>query len=80
MTRTTLAKTKPKPKPKALTVRKTTAKPSPGKCATNVSEGDRQAMIREAAYFKAVQSGFNGNCMEHWLAAEKEIDKKLNGA
>ena len=75
MTRNTLAKTKPK----ALTVRKMTTKPSPGKCATNVSAADRQTMIREAAYYKAVQSGFNGNCMEHWLAAEKDIDKKLNG-
>jgi hypothetical protein len=35
-------------------------------------------MIREAAYFKAIQSGFNGDCMEHWLEAEREIDRKLN--
>ena len=76
MSRTTLAKSTPK----VLAVSKTTAKPTPRKSTTKVSERDRQAMIQEAAYFKAVQSGFNGDCMAHWLAAEKEIDRKLNGA
>ncbi len=74
MARTPLAKSTPK----VLTVPKASVKPTPGKSATKVSEGDRQAMIREAAYFKAMQSGFNGDYMAHWLAAEKEIDRKLN--
>jgi hypothetical protein len=76
MAHTTLAKTKPK----ALAIRKAPAKLNPGKSAKKVSAGDRQAMIRDAAYFKAMQSGFNGDCLEHWLAAEKEIDRKLNRA
>ncbi|OGT82731.1 MAG: hypothetical protein A3H91_16475 [Gammaproteobacteria bacterium RIFCSPLOWO2_02_FULL_61_13] len=63
-----------------MAVRKAPAKPTPGKGATKVSESDRQAMIRDAAYFKAVQSGFNGDCMAHWLAAEREINKKLKGS
>ncbi len=76
-----MARTTPLAKntPKAVAVRKAPAKPSPAKSAAKVSEVDRQAMIRDAAYFMAVQSGFNGDCIEHWLAAEKEIDKKLNG-
>ena len=75
MARTPLAK----PKPKILTVSKPSAKPAPGKSPTGVSASEREAMIREAAYFKAAQSGFNGDCMAHWLEAEQEIDRKLKG-
>lgn len=76
MARTTLARTTSK----AVAVRKPPAKSTPGKSAMKVSAGERLAMIQVAAYFKAVQSGFNGDCMAHWLAAEKDIDRKLNGS
>ncbi len=40
-----------------------------------VSAGQREKMIREAAYFRAKQRGFSGgDSMEDWLAAESEVD------
>ena len=34
-------------------------------------------MIAEAAYFRAKQRGFAGDPIEHWLAAEAEINERL---
>jgi aryl-alcohol dehydrogenase-like predicted oxidoreductase len=43
--------------------------------------GDRNAMIAEAAYFRAQRHGFTpGHELEDWIAAEKEIDALLSGA
>ena len=40
--------------------------------------GEREAMIREAAYFRAQRRGFAAGCeLEDWLAAELEIDRWL---
>jgi hypothetical protein len=39
---------------------------------------EREAMIREAAYFRAEHRAFApGNALEDWLAAEREIDSQL---
>lgn len=41
---------------------------------------DRQRMIAEAAYFRAMQRGFNGgDPVDDWLVAEREIDRLLPG-
>jgi len=38
----------------------------------------REALIAEAAYFRAQRRGFTpGHEVEDWLAAETEVDKKL---
>lgn len=43
-----------------------------------VSPEERQRMIAEAAYFRALQRGFSGgDSVEDWLAAEREIDARL---
>ena len=41
---------------------------------------DRQAMIAEAAYYRAERRGFDaGNDIDDWLEAEAEIDGQLVG-
>lgn len=42
-------------------------------------DGEQRAhMIAEAAYYLALQRGFqNGDPQEDWLAAEREIDQRL---
>ncbi len=45
---------------------------------TVVSPEERQRMIAEVAYFRALQRGFcGGDSVEDWLAAEREIDERL---
>jgi hypothetical protein len=40
----------------------------------------REALIAEIAYFKAQQRGFEpGHEEQDWLAAEAEVDRRLNG-
>lgn len=40
----------------------------------------RQQMIEEAAYFKALNRDFQGDCCEEdWFEAETEIDVLMNG-
>lgn len=40
----------------------------------------RQAMIAEAAYFRAQRRGFQaGHALEDWLAAEAEVDSAATG-
>lgn len=79
----------PKPAAKAATATKAPGKaaaPRSKKSATKpatagpagTSEEMRQRMIREAAYYRALNRGFNGNAeMEDWLIAEHEIDAML---
>ncbi|MGD0492701.1 MAG: DUF2934 domain-containing protein [Steroidobacteraceae bacterium] len=39
---------------------------------------DRQAMIAQAAYFRAQQRHFEpGHELEDWLAAESEVDRRI---
>jgi Na+-translocating ferredoxin:NAD+ oxidoreductase RnfG subunit len=43
-----------------------------------VTPEQRQAMIREAAYYLAEREGFAGcSPLENWLMAEAEIDRQL---
>jgi hypothetical protein len=43
-----------------------------------ISSEERQRMIAEAAYFRAMQRGFNGgNPVDDWLVAEREINRQL---
>lgn len=65
-----------KTRPKALVTGKT-EKQTSGNSAQAVRAERRYAMIQEAAYFRAQKAGFSGDCCDHWLAAEKEIDRKL---
>ncbi len=40
----------------------------------------RETLIAEIAYFKAQQRGFEpGHEEQDWLAAEAEVDRRLNG-
>ena len=48
------------------------------KAAPGISKQQRDQMIAVAAYYRWEQSGFSAELeMEHWLLAEKEIDKQL---
>ena len=43
-----------------------------------VSAGQRRQMIAEAAYFRAERRGFrDGDPLEDWCAAEREVDARL---
>jgi Zinc-ribbon containing domain/Protein of unknown function (DUF2934) len=61
------------------------SKKSPGKTASGsiqqsplISSEERQRMIAEVAYFRAMQRGFtNGDPLDDWLAAEREISRLL---
>jgi hypothetical protein len=51
---------------------------NPVATGTATSPEERQRMIAEAAYFRALQRGFSGgDSVEDWLAAEREIDARL---
>jgi Protein of unknown function (DUF2934) len=43
----------------------------------SVSGFERYKMIEVAAYYMAEKKGFAGNSTDYWVAAEKEINKKL---
>lgn len=46
--------------------------------AHKVSAGQRRQMIAEAAYFRAERRGFDaGDPVEDWMAAEAEVDARL---
>lgn len=53
--------------------------PGHGNLGQLVSEQDRQRMIAEAAYFRALErgSGNGGNPLDDWLVAEREINQAL---
>jgi hypothetical protein len=60
---------------KAKSATKDTASINPGE---SISAGERQRMIAEAAYFRAMQRGFNGgSSLDDWLVAEREINRLL---
>jgi hypothetical protein len=64
--------------PKPAAVKKFPRKTS-GDTGAKVLPEQRLAMIREAAYYRALSSGFDGDPVEHWLAAERQIDQVLRG-
>ena len=46
--------------------------------ATAIRDGERQAMISQAAYYRAERRGFEpGHEVEDWLAAEQDIERIL---
>lgn len=63
----------PKTAAKSATPRKKTTKSSV------ITSEERYRMIETAAYYIAEKNGFSTNNMDHWLAAEQEVDTKLNG-
>jgi hypothetical protein len=45
---------------------------------TRLSDAERQRMVAEAAYYRALQRGFvAGGELDDWLAAERDIDRQL---
>lgn len=43
-----------------------------------ISAAERSRMIAEAAYYRAQNRGFdNGDSVDDWIAAEREIDARL---
>jgi hypothetical protein len=49
-------------------------------CGPGDEAAQRQAMIAEAAYFRAQRRGFEpGHALEDWLAAEQEIYRLVAG-
>lgn len=73
------AETKGQPAPVAVKAAvKPTAKPAPVAAKpTVISQGERQRMIEQAAYFRAEKHGFDGDSSAHWSAAEADIDADL---
>ena len=60
---------------KAKSVAKGAARTNP---AQSVSTDERERMIAEAAYFRALERGFTGgNPLDDWLVAEREINRLL---
>ena len=60
---------------KAKSAAKDTSSINPGQ---SVSVDERQRMIAEAAYFRALERGFTGgNPLDDWLVAEREIGRAL---
>jgi len=53
---------------------------TPAEKSVCASTEDRQCMIAEAAYFRALGRGFvPGYELEDWLQAEEEINRTLKG-
>jgi len=59
--------------------RSATTKPAEG-APPQIPAEERQRLIAEAAYFRALARGFEGgDPLEDWLTAEQEIDRGLSG-
>lgn len=82
-TKTTTAAKKPAASkkaaaPKAAAEKKPAAKKiSTQKTVSANSPFERYKMIEVAAYYIAEKDGFKGYAADYWIAAEKEIDKKI---
>jgi hypothetical protein len=68
--------------PKVVAAKKTAVKKPAAKKVSapksgSVSGFERYKMIEVAAYYMAEKKGFAGNSTDYWVAAEKEINKKL---
>jgi hypothetical protein len=77
-----MPRTKSPSKTPAKTASKTARPPAAGLASTpEVSADERQHMIAEAAYYRALQRGFQGgDSIEDWLAAEREVNRLLPSA
>lgn len=66
---------------KAATKKTETKKAAPKKTSVKkkgeMSSFERYKMIEVAAYYMAEKNGFAGHAVDYWIAAEKDIDKKL---
>jgi hypothetical protein len=73
--------TKKAPAKKPAAKKAAPKKASPAKANTAKSAAmsgfERYKMIEVAAYYMAEKKDFKGNSADFWIAAEKEIDKKL---
>ena len=59
--------------------KKAAKKAAPAAAAMSVTPEQRWHMVSEAAYYKAKEEGFPAErTVEHWLAAEAEIDTMLS--
>lgn len=82
-TKTTAAAKEPAaPKKSAAPKAAAEKKPAPKKTSTKKtvtanSPFERYKMIEVAAYYIAEKDGFQGYAADYWVAAEKEIDKKV---
>lgn len=76
----TAAKAAPAPAPAAKAAPAPAAKAAPAPAASKpkVDAKERQRLIQEAAYYRALKRGFtSGNDVSDWLAAEREVDARL---
>lgn len=56
----------------------TTSSRKKNSTAPVITSASRLQKIEVAAYYIAEKQGFNNQHVDHWLAAEKEIDSMLN--
>lgn len=61
-----------------VATKKSSVKKTPAKRTKAVVAEDRMRMIREAAYFAALNDGHRKSEHEYWVLAEKAIDSLLN--
>ena len=67
-----------KKKPGSTATAGTSTRPRKAAAARNEPDPEqRYLMIQEAAYYRAEKAGFSGDCMDHWLEAERQIDQLL---
>ena len=63
---------------KRLSAQKSEASAFTGDGEIALTHEERQRMVAEAAYYRALQRGFTaGGEMDDWLAAEREIDRRF---
>lgn len=53
---------------------------APAEDVSALSEQERQRMIAESAYYRALRRGFGGDPAQDWLEAEREINRLMPGA
>jgi len=63
------------------TARRTSRRAAPVRAPQPLEPTEREAMIAEAAYYRAEMRGFAaGHELEDWLAAERQVDLLLGAA
>jgi len=64
----------------ATTAAARTRRKPPADLSAPIDAGRRHVLIAEAAYYRAQARGFgDGDMLEDWLAAEREVDQRLLG-
>jgi len=71
------ATTAESPTVKKITGKKTATKKSRSVKARKISPEERYKMIEVAAYYIAEDSNFEGNAIDFWNAAKKEVSEKF---